>query len=190
MAKKSKNNLIKSIIIILLGILTILPLFLNFFGLKVSNNGITNKWSIPLFLDYTSKTSSSLGATTINGSVSDLFKSTIITDSLLHYKTLFTITIVITIIGAIVGVAMAVIAVLELFKIKIPSIENIKKYLAYTLIAIAILILIFGLLFVIFNLSDLKNLFGKDAKFSFFGVEGYLISILASAGCGFATLKL
>ena len=119
-----------------------------------------------------------------------MFKSTIITDSLLHYKTLFTITIVITIIGAIVGVAMAVIAVLELFKIKIPSIENIKKYLAYTLIAIAILILIFGLLFVIFNLSDLKNLFGKDAKFSFFGVEGYLISILASAGCGFATLKL
>ena len=185
MAKKSKTNLVLSIIVIVLGVLTILPLFINYFGLRISYEGDAITYAIPLFGKYTLGD----GNDTTKNAVMDLFKE-ILGESLLSSKPLFITIQVITVIGAIGGVALAVFAILKLVGVKIGILDTIAKFTALVLVGVAVLAIVLGLIFIIANLIDLKDvgMFDKT-KNLFFGIEGWLIGIVATAGCSILSLK-
>lgn len=181
MAKKSKTNLVLTIIVIVLGVLTILPLFINYFGLKITSDYGSSTYALPLLGDVTYKS----GHLTDKTDIMDIFKYEI-----LKSKPLFIVIQVITLIGAIGGVALAVFAILKLVGVKISILDTIAKFTALVLVGVAVLAIVLGLIFIIANLIDLKDKVGSDeVKIIFFGIEGWLIGIVATAGCGVLSLK-
>jgi len=186
MAKKSKTNLVLTIIVIVLGVLTILPLFINYFGLRITHDGETlSTYAIPLFGKFTFNN----GHNSAKSEVMNLFKETL-GGSVLSSKPLFITIQVITVIGAIGGVALAVFAILKLVGVKIGILDTIAKFTALVLVGVAVLAIVLGLIFIIANLIDFKDKVGSDElKIIFFGIEGWLIGIVATAGCGILSLK-
>jgi len=159
MAKKDTKNLILSCAIIVLGLLTILPLFIEqYVGFSVKNP-ITDK-------------TTTTWAKLFDEGWSEAFKYEV-------YKGefFFVLTKIFTIVSLIAGLALAVLAVLKLLNVNLPFAELINKILVITAIIAGALVLISLLIFFISNASDIE-----PAKI--FGGWAWYVGFIAPIGAG------